>query len=243
MSPKTSGRIVGAMLLLAFVLYGGGSLLALSVTGEPAVLADVIGSETRLRLGVLLMLLNSVVVVTIGVAAYPVLRRHHPLAGWVYLLTRGLEATLLAVSSVLLLSLVPLAHELDETGDPSLAAMARIAQETSAHSYWVAMLGLSLGSLWFCRALLHGRLVPRPLAAWGVAGYVLLATGSVLELLGHRVGVLLAAPGGLFEAALGVLLLVKGFPELQQIDPSAAQAPAPATIRPSQSPVVAAGSW
>ena len=89
MSPKTSGRIVGSMLLLAFVLYGGGSLLAGSVTGDPVVLADVGGGGSRLSAGVLLMLLNSGVVITIGVAAHPVLRRHHPLTADAYLLAEN----------------------------------------------------------------------------------------------------------------------------------------------------------
>jgi hypothetical protein len=43
MSAKTSGRIAGSMFLLAFLLYGAGSILATSVTGEPVVPADVVG--------------------------------------------------------------------------------------------------------------------------------------------------------------------------------------------------------
>lgn len=148
MSAKISGRIVGSMLLIAFV-YGGGSILAASVTGTPAVLADVVGSENRLTTGVLLMLVNSAVVITIGVAAYPVLKRHHSATATAYLMTRGFEAALLAVSSILLLTLVPLAGEFNVTGDQSLAVMARLTQETSLHVYWVAMIGLSLGSLLF----------------------------------------------------------------------------------------------
>lgn len=242
MSDKSSGRIVGSMLLLAFVFYGGGSLLAGSVTGEPVVLADVVGSGSRLSAGVLLMLLNSGVVIVIGVAAHPVLRRHHPLTASTYLLTRGFEAAMLAVSSVLLLSLVPLADELDTTGDPRLATVARVAQHTSMNAYWVSMVGLSLGSLLFCRVLFRARLVPRPLAVWGFAGYALLAAGASLELLGHHIGVLLAAPGGIFEAVLGLLLIVKGFPETPQQDPKVAPAPMPVARETAPTPQIASRS-
>lgn len=117
------------------------------------VLADVIGSEGRLTAGVLLMLLNSGVVIGLGAVAYPVLKRHHPFTATAYLLTRGFEAALLAVGAVLLLTLVPLADELTASGDPSLAGLARVIQQASQHAYWVAMIGLSLGSLLFCRAL------------------------------------------------------------------------------------------
>lgn len=236
MPAKVSGRIVGFMLLIAFCVYGGGSILATSATGTPVVLADVVGSQNRLTAGVLLMLLNSAVVITIGVAAYPVLKRHHPATATAYLLTRGFESALLAVGSVLLLTMVPLADEFDATGDQGLAVMARVTQETSLHAYWVAMIGLSLGSLLFCRALFRARLVPRALAAWGSAGYALLATGGVLELFGHEVGVLLGAPGGLFEATVGVLLVVKGFPEAQHQDLAAASVLVPkARLRTSAS--------
>jgi hypothetical protein len=229
MSAKTSGRIVGSMLLIAFVVYGGGSILATSVTGTPVVLADVIGSQDRLTAGVLLMLLNSAIVITIGVAAYPVLERHHRATATAYLLTRGFEAAMLAVSSVLLLALVPLADEAAATSEQGLAALARVTQETSLTAYWVAMIGLSLGSLLFCRVLFRERLVPRLVAVWGSVGYALLATGGALELFGHEVGILLGVPGGLFEATLGVLLVAKGFPEAQHQDCVAASALVPST--------------
>ncbi len=77
------------------------------------VLADVVGSEGRLTAGVLLMLLHAGVVIALGVVAYPVLKRHHPVTASAYLLTRGFEAALLAGGSVLILSLLPLAHELE----------------------------------------------------------------------------------------------------------------------------------
>ena len=228
MSCKTYGRIVGSMLLLAFAVYGGGTLLALSVTGEPVVLADVIGAEARLAAGVLLMLMNSAVVITIGVAAYPVLKRHHPLTASAYLLTRGFEATLLAVSAVLLLSFVPLAKQLDTSSDPSAATAARVVHETSLDTYSVAMIGLSLGSLLFCRALFRARLIPRALAALGFVGYMSLAAGSALELFGHSYGVLYLPPGAVFEASVGLLLVIKGFPEVQRQDLPTAAPPTPA---------------
>ena len=228
MSARTSGRIIGALLLLAFLVYGGGSLLAASVTGSTVVLSDVLGSEDRLTAGALLMLLNAGIVLGIGATAYPVLTSRHPVTATAYVLTRGFEAALLAVGAVLLLTLVPLAAEQSGSGDQQLSALARVLQQASLDAYWVAMVGLSLGSLAFCAALFRARLVPRPIAAWGFAGYVLLAVGGVLELFGHSVGLLLGAPGGVFEATLGVLLLVKGFPEVQHQDTAAPGAPVPA---------------
>lgn len=74
----------------------------------------------------------------------------------------------------------------------------------------------------FCRVLLRARLVPRAIAVWGVVGYAVFLLGAVLEVLGYGVGVALSVPGGLFEIALGVLLIAKGFAAPTASDPGAA---------------------
>ncbi|WP_433158700.1 DUF4386 family protein [Kribbella sp. CA-247076] len=78
-------------------------------------------------------------------------------------------------------------------------------------AYWPAMIGLGLGSLPFCRVLLQDRLVPRRLAQLGLIGYAVLVLGGILELGGYGVGLVCSIPGGLFELALGVLLIARGF--------------------------------
>jgi len=171
------GRLVGALVLLAFVLYGGGSALVAS-------------GGSLSWWGAALVLLNSAGVLAIGLVARPVLAGTHPRTSVAYLATRVVEGVLLAAGLALVL------------GDEPAAADG---------AYWVAMTVLGLGSVLFCRALLQAGLVPRPLAAWGVAGYAFLAAGGLLELTGRDVGLLLSAPGGLFEVALGVQLVARGF--------------------------------
>jgi hypothetical protein len=85
--------------------------------------------------------------------------------------------------------------------------------EGNSLAYQVAMLILGVGSVPFCLALLRDQFVPRWLAIWGMVGYAVLAAGALLELVGLAVGLVLAIPGGLFEVALGVILMVRGFPE------------------------------
>ncbi len=66
------------------------------------------------------------------------------------------------------------------------------------------------GSIAFCHALMRSALLPRLLALGGMVGYAIFALGSVLELAGYGVGLVLSAPGGLFELVAGCYLLVKG---------------------------------
>ena len=49
------------------------------------------------------------------------------------------------------------------------------------------------------------------LGLWGMIGYIIFISGTILELFGFPVGVLLALPGGLFELSLSVWLIAKGF--------------------------------
>jgi hypothetical protein len=175
MSLRMTGRIVGVLFLAAFFCYGVGSALA-----DRAV-------------GAALMLLNSVVVATIGVLVFRVFRRPHPRTSAAYLIARGLEAILLAVGVVGLVSMR--------------------SAEANNLAYQGAMLVLGVGSVPFCLALLRDQFVPRRLAIWGMVGYAVLAAGALLELLGLAVGLVFAIPGGLFEVALGLILMALSFPE------------------------------
>lgn len=220
-TPSTSGRIVGALVLLAFVVYGTGSALVDAGAGTPAVLTEAAAHPGQIAAGALLMFINCVVVTGIGIVAFPVLARHHAITAYAYLVTRVFEAVMLAVGIVFVLLLVPLGQLLLDpaTGEGTgLPALARIAQAGGLYAYWLAMTGLALGSLLFCRVLYLERLVPRFLAVWGVIGYAVLATGGLLEILGYGLGLFFSVPGGLFELALGVLLLIKGFPAQQSLD-------------------------
>ena len=181
MSNRTTGRIVGALFLAAFACYGVGSALVVLPVGPP------------------LMLLNSVVVATIGGLVFRVFRHRHLRAATTYLIARVLEAILLAV------------------GVFGLISMGSAASNDL--SYQLAMLILGVGSVPFCRALQRDRFVPGWLAVWGLVGYVVLAAGALLELIGLGAGLVLAIPGGLFEVAFGVTLIARGFP-----DPIAADA-------------------
>jgi hypothetical protein len=62
-----------------------------------------------------------------------------------------------------------------------------------------------------CATLYRAMLIPRPLAVWGLVGYAILFCGMVSEAMGSGLGLASAIPGGLWEAFIGVWLIVKGF--------------------------------
>ncbi len=231
MSTQTAGRIVGALFLSAFFFYGGGSFLVDSATHGATAYPSNAASLRMLSAGSALMLANSIAVATIGVVVFKVLRRSHPRTARSYVATRSAEAVLLASAPLAMLTLVLLDSANSYVGVQRLATSA---VENSDTTYWLAMAILGVGSIYFCWALMTSSLLPRFLAIGGMAGYAIIALGSVLELAEYEVGLLLSAPGGVFEVVAGGYLLVRGFvPRSAQVatgggcSPRAASAGAP----------------
>ena len=166
-------------------------------------------------LGAVMMVLNSAVVIGIGVLMYPILSPHNRNIALGYFGTRIFEATFLTAGALSLLSVAAIGHESTISGAPDAAVfehMGAVAIANSVTAYNVAMAGLGAGSLFLCFLLFQSGLVPRFLAVWGFVGYAAFATGCVLELFGFTgAGLIAVIPGGLFELFFAMWLIVKGF--------------------------------
>ncbi len=152
-----------------------------------------IGSATADRpIGLALVAVNSIAVASAGLIGFRLVRVADRNVGIGYLVARVAEAVLLLGGIVM--------AEFADVGD------------ADNKGYLLAMIALAVGSIPFCRTLGRGRLIPRPLATWGIYGYAALAIGAVLELAtGRSLAVVFAPPGGLFEFVLGLRLIWRGF--------------------------------
>lgn len=204
---RGSAIAVGVLLLGAFVTYAGGTALVNSVLAGEDPASLVVTDELALRVGAILMLADAFFVVVIGVLLYAVVRGVGERIAVSYLATRIFEGVGLAVGVVFVLLPVMLAGR--EVTD--VATLTSVAGQGNAVAYRVAMMALGAGSVPFWYLAYQVRLVPRALAALGVAGYAIFFTGYALDLLGLDVGLFLAIPGGLFEVAVAMWLIVKGF--------------------------------
>jgi Domain of unknown function (DUF4386) len=186
--PGTS-RIIGTLFLAGFLTYGVGNAMATTIAGPAGQ-----GSRGFLVLGALLMLINSAVVISIGVLMRPILHPYNKAVAVGYLATRVFEGLGLAIGVGCLLLLNGAA-----------------AVTGNFIAYNIAMAGLGIGSLFFCALLFRSSLTPRFLAVWGFAGYAFFAAGSLLELSGLKgAGLVGAVPGGLFEVTFGIWLIIRG---------------------------------
>ncbi len=225
LSLKTTGRIVGALFLSALVLYGGGSFLVFASVGNDTAFPANADSLAQLCAGSALLLLNSAVVIALGSLAFRVIRGERRRTANLYLGTRIVEGVLLALAPLGTLMLA-----LFGSGQPGLA---RALVEDADTAYSVAMATLGVGSIFFCWTLLTSGFLPRILAAHGIAGYAIFALGSVLELAGYGVGLIMSIPGGLFEVTVGFYLLAKGFRWLTPDDSVSLRDTHPTTLQAS----------
>ncbi|HSL31517.1 MAG TPA: DUF4386 domain-containing protein [Anaerolineales bacterium] len=211
-SRMTYSRLIGALFLAAFLLYGLGFGLVTSAVGAPVSLSTISAHQSTLVLGAFMMLLNSVAVVAIGVLFFPILEQYGKRTAVAYLTARIVEGVFLAVGVLSLLMMLPLAQQAVNAENAAWAAgLGSLATQWNTMAYQIAMMSLGLASLFVCWLLFQTRLIPRFISAWGFVGYAIFMAGAIAEIFGIHIGVLLSVPGGLFELVLGFWLIIKGF--------------------------------
>ena len=206
-----TSRLIGALFLAGFVVYGTGAILVNSVAGTPDFLPDVEAKETTLALGAFLMIATTAVDIGKAVFFYPVLERHGKRTAVAYLATMIFEMALMTVGVLALLMIIPLADQADHLGAVTAQSLGSLAVDANETAYQIGQLSLAFGAIFLCALLHRTGLVPRWLAGWGLVGYALHMAGAGAELFGAPLSMVLLIPGGIFEVTLAIWLLVKGF--------------------------------
>jgi len=205
----TYARLIGALFLAGFVVYGVGFGLTSSVISAPDFLSTISAHQSTLVLGAFLMLLVAPVDVGKAILFYPIVENHGKRTALAYLAAMIAEVVLMTLGALCLLMLVPLGQSAIGAGVGQ--ALGSLLTETNTMAYQIGQLSLGIGGFFLCWLLYRTKLMPRWLAGWGVIGYVLHGTGAIAEIFGSPISLILLIPGGLFELSLAFWLLIKGF--------------------------------
>ncbi len=152
-----------------------------------------------------------------AVVLYPVAKRYSRNGAMGFLASRILEASIIVVGVVSLLSVVTLRQDLAGTDAPGLVTVAR---SLVAVKNWTFLLGPGFLSAVnaFClgTVMYRSRLVPRIIPTIGLIGAPLLLASSIGTLFGLHDQVsatasLMALPIAAWEFSLGMWMMVKGF--------------------------------
>jgi hypothetical protein len=211
---RMTARVVGAMYLAGFVVGIVGIMLIQSVLGAPDHLSTVTASSMTLAFAAVLWLMAVVGDAAHGVLMFPVLRPHSERIAVGYLAFRIMDAVFIAIMVLFVLLQIPLGSAYLSAAAPDasyLQALSTVFAQAQLYAYEFGMITLGISGLMLCSTLYRARLLPRWLAIWGLAGYAIILLGMVSAVMGSGLGDLSSIPGGLWEAFVGVWLIVKGF--------------------------------
>lgn len=179
--------LLGILFILPLFFYGVGNAFINSIWG------------------LISMLINSLLVVLIGIIVYERLKHKDSIITQLYLIVRVLEAVLLTIGIISIMTGNSILNVI-QNGD-----LMEYILGFQNYCYQISMWILGMGSIPFCFLLLKEKWIPAYLSWGGIIGYALLAIGAFLELFGQPYGIYLSIPGGLFELFFGVYLILFGF--------------------------------
>jgi Domain of unknown function (DUF4386) len=221
--------IIVTSLLSLFLVEG-----RLVVDGDWAATSQrIAANQTLFRAGLVYELVMFAGVIALAWALFVILRGVDRNRALLALLWRMAEAVVGAVTVLLGVLVVLLVGSPDaraglEPGE--LHALVEVLLTARAIGFDVAVFFLSLGTIVYCRLLYTSRYIPRPLAGLGIVAFVIMLVGTVVGLLLPQSRDLIKigwAPGILFEAAIGVWLLLNGIRTAPAGTAAAAAAPQP----------------
>jgi len=212
---KKTARIVGLLFITATVASSLGFAILDPILNAPDILVSVSANTTQVMIGVLLLLIDSAAVVGIAVLMFPILKKYSEALALGYAGFRVIEATVIIVASIILLSLLTLSQEYVQAAAPDASYFQTLGTLLLAAWDWALLLGImivfGLTALILNYLLYQSELVPRWLSGWGLIGAILLLAAGVLEIFGTNLSDIINLPIALQEMVFAIWLIVKGF--------------------------------
>ncbi len=219
-SDKTTARIVGVLFILAAVTAIVGLILYGPILNAPDYIIRGSANETQVIWGAFLELILAFSIIGISIMMFPILKKHNESIAIGYVCFRLLEATIIILGIISLLSVVTLSHEFAKAVAPNASSFLTAGRLLVAVHDWTFLFGpnlaLSLSTLTMSYLLYRSKLVPRFISVLGLIGGPLTFASAVLVMFGVYLqisiwGVITAIPVFAYEMTLAVWLIVKGF--------------------------------
>jgi hypothetical protein len=218
-SARTIGRTVGVLLLVQGVLavVTNFVLLKAAIATPQGFLATAATHAMQVRGSVLLLLLSDAITLCIAISLWPVVRRCSEQAALWFVGLALLSVAIQLVEDVALLTMLSASQQwvkAGATGAGSLEAMGAVVRSARVAAHYAQLL---VATSWLCALfviLYRFALVPRTLAALGLAAIALQLAGVVLPyFFGYPPQLLVLGPAGLVHLAFAVWLVVRGLEE------------------------------
>jgi hypothetical protein len=222
MTAKKSELIIGVL----FILAAGTAIIGLNLYNP--ILKDsnylINGPEhaNQVILGALMELILVVSAVGTATTMFPILRKYNETIALWHICFRFLEAIIITVGIISVLSLLTLCKEFTTIASPNIASFEASGTVLKAIHDWTFLLGpnfmLGINTIMYSYIFYKSKLVPRFIPILGMTGSALIFLAALLEMFGVITqisiwGAILSLPIFANEMILAVWLIVKGFNE------------------------------
>ncbi|MFL6518129.1 MAG: DUF4386 domain-containing protein [Bacillus sp. (in: firmicutes)] len=220
MNSKKAAKIVGVLFILAAVTAVVGLILYKPILKGPDYL--ITGSEhaNQVILGALMELILVVSAIGTATTMFPILRKYNETIALWHVCFRFLEAVIITVGVISVLSLLTLSREYVAAGAPDTSSFQASGIAIKAIHDWTFLLGpnflLGINTIMYSYIFYKSKLVPRFIPILGMTGAALVFICALLVMFGviqqvSAWGGILALPVAANEMILAVWLLFKGF--------------------------------
>ena len=238
-STRRTGTVAGLFFVVAAATAIAALALYHDVLHDARYVVDTSRSDTAVLLGAALEAVTAISVVGTATALWPIIRRESQGVALAYVVGRVLEAAFIAVGIISLLAIVTLRQDAAGAAGGDAVSMVTTARALVALHDWTFLFGpglaIGVNTALLAWIMYRSALVPRWIAAVGLAGGPLVFASSVAVLFGayaqtSAVAALAAAPVFVWEMSLAARLIAKGV----------VASPAPLDVRSRPTAAVAA---
>ena len=219
-SNKRAARIVGVLFILAAVTAIIGLKLYDPILNGPDYLMKGSEHANQIILGAVMELILVISAVGTATIMFPYLRKYNETIALWHVCFRFLEAMIITIGVISVLSLLTLSREYVAAGAPDIASFQASGIVLKAIHEWTFLLGpnlmLGLNTIMYSYIFYKSNLVPKFIPIIGMTGATLVFLAALLEMFGviqqlSVWGAILALPVAANEMILAVWLIVKGF--------------------------------
>ncbi len=213
---RRAAFVAGVLYLITFIASIPASLLLPPVLSGANYITGA-GADVPIGLAAILEMVNVLACIGTAVTVFSVVKRQHEGLAVGFVATRLLEAAVITIGVVSILSVAALRQSV--TGGGDTASVVPVAQALVGVRDWSLVIGpgmASFNALMFGTLLYRARLVPRAIPALGLIGAPLFITFVMATMLGITGPgtiwqIIAVAPFFIWELAVGLWMTFKGF--------------------------------
>jgi len=219
-SHRTTAVVAGVF----FIVAAATAIIGLALEGPALNNADYIvrgsGQDSQVVLGGFFEVILAISVIGTAVTLFPIVRRQNESVALGYVAGRVVEAVVITVGIISVLSVVTLRQDFAGATGANAASLLVAGKSLVAIHNWTFLFGPSLAigvnTLLLAYLMFTSRLVPRLIPVLGLIGGPVIFAAGTAEMFGifQQVsvwGAIAAIPVTAWELSLAVWLIVKGF--------------------------------